>query len=272
MEMSPTVSVLIVSQAQRAALEATLASLEAAYVPATEETPPLFETIVVDCASPDGSGRLDEHFEKATFMRLQKNFGWTRAFNIGTRTAKGQYLFCLPPGLTVEPGTIARLVDALRADAAAGAVCPRTEGATYFALPRPGEAELRVVPAADAEYPFGQPVLYPKLALTSINYFQEKSYGQFYADLELFHKMKEAAKRVKILEDVRLGGHATPTPSIDPEIAEADRLHGLATFYGKNFGFFSGFGFWLGQTLGAALRFRLGLASKLASGTKVDGL
>lgn len=52
----------------------------------------------------------------------------------------------------------------------------------------------------------------------------------------------------------------------------ADRLNGLGAFYSKNYGFGAGFSFWLGQTLKAAVSFRLGLAGKLLSSSKVDGL
>lgn len=274
MESNPRVSVIIISQSQRPALEATLSSLLAARpaesAPAEGEAaqPKLFEVLVVDCGSRDGSASLDDQFEGVTFMRLPKNFGWTRAFNIATRTAKGEYLLHIPPGLTIEANTIPALLEAITTDPQAGAVCP---AGRFHALPKPGDTALREAPAAQAEYPYNQAVLYPRLALSSINYFPDK-YGQFYADLELFHKLREAGKKVKVLEDLRLGGAPAETPLIDPESAEADRLHGLSTFYGKNFGGSAGFKFTLGQALGAALRFRLGLASKLLSGTKVDGL
>ncbi len=255
----PRVTVILISQGQIERLRASLASLP---------KDGSLEVLVVDCGSRDGSGRLDEEFPGTTFLRLPHNFGWTRAFNIATRTAKGDFLFYLPTGRCVEPDTVARLLAALEGNPQAGAVCPAGE---FFALPKAGDTALRPVPAAAAEYPFEQAVLYPKLALVSINYFPDK-YGQYYADLELFHKMKEAGKRVLVLEEIQLGGTQEATPMIDPATAEADRLHGLATYYGKNYGFLAGFGFWLGQIFGAALRFRLGLAGSLLSGTKVDGL
>jgi GT2 family glycosyltransferase len=274
MESNPRVSVIIVSQSQRAALEATLNSLAAARpaeVPAAEgeaHPPKLFEVLVVDCGSRDGSATLDDQFDGVTFMRLPKNFGWTRAFNIATRTAKGEYLLHLPPGLTIEAHTIPALLEALTNDPQAGAVSP---AGRFYKLPKPGDTQLTESPASDAEYPHNHAVLYPRLSLSSINYFPDK-YGQYYADLELFHKIREAGKRLKVLEDLHLGGAPASTPLIDAESAEADRLHGLSTFYGKNFGGGAGFKFSLGQALGAALRFRLGLAGKLLSGAKVDGL
>ncbi len=226
------------------------------------------EVIVVDCGSRDGSARLDEEFEGITMLRLPRNFGWTRAVNIATRTAKGEYLLLLPNGCHVEPDTIQRLVAAIEANSEAGAV---TVAGDVYALPKAGESELRKVEAAEAEYPFAQPVLFPKVALVSINYLPN-GYGQFYADAELFMKLKAAGKRLLVLEDVRLKRDEAPMEMIGDEMAAADRVNGLSTFYSKNYGFMSGLGFWLGQSAKALFSFRLGLAGKLLMGTKVDGL
>ncbi|MDX2268791.1 MAG: glycosyltransferase [Bryobacter sp.] len=267
MEVLPRVSVLVVSQAQKAALAATLAALGAP-APAGEGEAPLFEVIVVDCGSPDGSGRLDEEFPHVTVMRLPKNFGWTRAFNIGCRTAKGEFVLHLAPGWQLPASAVATMLEALLGQPKAGAVCPSGE---CFLLPKPGERTLRPAPSPEtAEYPGALPVLYPKLALASMNYFPDK-YGQFYADLELFHKMREAGKRLFVLDGLGLAGAPEPTPMVDSETAEADRATGLAAYYAKFYGFGAGLGFWLRQTLGAAASFRLGLAGKLLGSTKVDG-
>ncbi len=268
MELNPRVSVLIVSQSQREALHATLASLAAAAPPPVESEAPLFQTIVVDCGSPDGSSTLDQEFEGITLMRLPRNFGWTRAINIATRTAKGDFLFWLPPGLLVAPDTLPRLLSALEANPQAGAVCP---AGSFFALPKPGDTDLQPASPAHAEYPFRQAVLFPRLALTSMNFLPDK-YGQNFADLELFRKLREAGKKILVLEDLHLQGEAARTPMIDAESDHADRLSGLSVFYGKNYGFAAGFGFWLSQTFQALLSFRFGLFSKLLSGSKIDGL
>lgn len=228
----------------------------------------LSEVIVVDCGSRDGSARLDEEFEGITMLRLPRNFGLTRAVNIATRTAKGEYLFLLPNGCEVEADTIQRLLAAIEANPEAGAV---TVAGDQYALPKAGERELRKVCASEAEYPFDQPVLFPRVALVSMNYLPD-GYGQFYGDAELFQKLRAAGRRLLVLEDLKLKRQLAPMESIDAELAEADRLNGLSTFYFKNYGFGSGLSFWLGESAKALLGFRLGLAGKLLMGTKVDGL
>jgi glycosyltransferase involved in cell wall biosynthesis len=252
------VSVLVVSQHQVQLLRPTLAAL-AARNNADES-----EVIVVDCGSRDGSARIDEEFEGITVLRLPRNFGWTKAINIATRTAKGEYLFVVPNGVEIAPDTIDRLLTAIESNPQAGAVCPAAE---LYALPKPGDVEL----TRGSEYPFDQPVLYPKLALVSMNYLPE-TYGQYYADLELFYKIREAGKQVVVLSDLVLKRERARQEMIDGEMDAADRLNGLGAFYSKNYGFGAGFSFWLGQTLKAAVSFRLGLAGKLLSSSKVDGL
>ncbi len=256
------VSVVVVSQQQVGLLRPTLEALAAL------ENPEESEVIVVDCGSQDGSARLDDEFEGMTFLRLPRNFGWTKAVNIATRTAKGEYLLLLPSGVRIEPGTIGQMIAALEGDASAGAVCPEGE---FYALPQPGDTSLRRVSAAEAVYPHDQPVLLPRLAIVSMNYLPD-SYGQYYGDLDLFHKMRAAGKRIHVIEGLQLKRERAPLTVIDAETAEADRLNGLASYYSKNYGMGAWLSFWLGQSLKALASFRLGLAGKLLSGAKVDGL
>jgi GT2 family glycosyltransferase len=256
------ISVLIVSQNQAQLLRPTLAAL------AARQDPEMSEVIVVDCGSKDASHRMDDEFEGITLMRLPRNFGWTRAINIATRTAKGEYLLLLPNGCQIQPDSLQRMLNAIEGEASVGAVCPRGE---FFLLPRAGDTELRRCDAAQAEYPFEQPVLLPKLALVSMNFLPDK-YGQYFGDLELFHKMKEAGKRVLVLQDMEWARDHAKQEMIDPDTDLADRYNGLGAYYSKNYGFGTGLSFWLGQTLKAFVSFRLGLAGKLLGGTKVDGL
>jgi glycosyltransferase involved in cell wall biosynthesis len=258
----PRVSILIVSQHQAQLLRPTLEALAARLEPA------LSEILVVDCGSQDGSARMDDELEGITILRLPRNFGWTRAINIATRTAKGEYLFLLPNGVEVQPDTVSRLLSALESNPQAGAVCPAGE---FFALPKPGDTDLAKVPASAAEYPFEQPVMVTKVSLVSMNYLPD-SYGQYYADLELFHKIRAAGKKVVVLEDLVLPRKRAALEMIDAEMDRADRLNGLGAYYSKNYGFMAWITFWLGQTLGAVFSFRLGLAVKLLGSAKVDGL
>ena len=219
-------------------------------------------------ADQDGSARIDDEFEGITVMRLPRNFGWTRAVNIATRTAKSEFLLVVPNGCQIEADTVQRMLSAIEADPAIGAVCPAGE---FYALPKAGATELSRVDVAAAQYPFDQLVLLPKVALVSMNFLPD-SYGQYFGDLELFHKLSVAGKRILVLGDMQLRRERAAQEMIDDEAAEADRITGLGAYYSKNYGFMAGLGFWLGQTLRAAFTFRLGLAGKLLTGSKVDGL
>src|SRR5579863_4589495 len=63
------------------------------------------EILVVDCGSHDESPQLDSEFPQVTILRLPRYFGRTKALNIGTRTAAGDYLFLLTPEVEVMPDT-----------------------------------------------------------------------------------------------------------------------------------------------------------------------
>ena len=87
----PRTSVLIVSHNSVAALRCCLDAL----LRTTDRQD--VEILVVDKGSRDGSEQLDSDYPGVTFLRLPRNFGYTKALNIGTRTATGDYLFLLDP-------------------------------------------------------------------------------------------------------------------------------------------------------------------------------
>src|SRR5579872_6032413 len=89
------VTALIFSYDSAPALRRCLAALEAS------NDRPTIEILVVDCGSHDESPQLDSEFANVTILRLPRYFGQTKALNIGTRTAAGEYLFFLTPGVEV---------------------------------------------------------------------------------------------------------------------------------------------------------------------------
>jgi hypothetical protein len=256
------VSIIVVSQNQLPLLRPTLAAL------ALRNQPESSEVLVVDCGSRDGSARLDDEFPDITILRLPKNFGRTKAINIATRTAKGEFLLLLPNGVRLAPDAIDHLLAALTANPAAGAATP---AGPCYALPKPGDTALTPAASDAAEYPHDQPVLFPKLSLVSMNYFRD-SYGQHYADLDLFHKLRDAGKRLLVVPQATIERDQAPLDMIDADTLEADRLHGLGAYYGKHFGLAAGLSFWLRNLAATLFSFRFGLFAKLLGGTKVDGL
>ncbi|MCU0248284.1 MAG: glycosyltransferase, partial [Bryobacter sp.] len=90
-QQGPAAAVVIVVNNQRDALVRCLRSLEASTIRQR------MEIIVVDSGSGDGSGRVDEEFEQITVLRLPRDFGKSRARNIGVRTAKADLLLFTDP-------------------------------------------------------------------------------------------------------------------------------------------------------------------------------
>src|SRR5579871_6189415 len=142
----PKVTAVVFSYDSAPALRRCLAALEGTNDRAA------VEILVVDCGSHDESPQLDSEFAGITILRLPRYFGRTKALNIATRTAQGEYLLFLTPEVEVLPTTIPALLALLEADADTAAVCPillDTESRTraqFFFLPTPATGlELKPV-------------------------------------------------------------------------------------------------------------------------------
>lgn len=282
-QIPPRVSALIVSRNCAGPLRRVLAALEAT------QPRELIEILVVDNGSSDESARLDSEFTSVQYLRLPKNFGLVKAWNIGIRTAKGEYVLLLPAHIVVEPGTIAALVERLEADPSAGAVTPYVRDA----WPLPGAAELREfwrtrdLPgrreiSADSgpvavEFPMGAPLLIRRGFLTGMNYFDDR-FGSFGAELELYWRLHDAGRKVVVHPDVRVEALPVQDPEWSPA-QSADVVSGASTFLGKHQGFGASIGFRLGalmHVLGQLVTFRSpGFNMKrlgyVLGGQKMDG-
>ena len=104
-EGPPHVTALVISRNCAAQLERCLKALEQS---AERER---LQILVVDNGSSDGSADVPSDFPEVQTLRLPKDFGWTKASNIGMRTAKGKLILFLPPHVEVEPDTITRLAN-----------------------------------------------------------------------------------------------------------------------------------------------------------------
>jgi hypothetical protein len=82
------------------------------------------QIVVVDNGSSDGSAQLDADFPQTQFIRLPKNFGLTKAMNLGWRAADAEYVFFLHDDTEVDPGAAIRLAGTLDANPDASAACP----------------------------------------------------------------------------------------------------------------------------------------------------
>ena len=93
----PRVSVVVVSCNRIDRLRACLEALE------KSQGRERLQIIVVDNGSRDGSAQLENDFPNTQFFKLPKNFGLTKAMNIGWRAAEAEYIFFLHEDTEVEP-------------------------------------------------------------------------------------------------------------------------------------------------------------------------
>jgi GT2 family glycosyltransferase len=272
---SPRVTALIVSRNCAPQLRQCLAALERSV-----EREAL-EVVVVDGGSNDGSVEVPHDFPKVQSLRLPKDFGWTKANNIGLRTAKGESIFLLPPHVIVEPDTIVRLVERLHANDTVGAVCPRVDRWYRFPdrsalaqacktgeLPNPqpvpeGAAEIAI------DYAPGAPMMVRKLFLRGMNYFDER-FGDMWSDLELCWQLRNAGKTILLLPQIPVTYSQAPDRELDA-VHAADCMLGASVYLGKHFGSAAGVKFRLSAALGALGKAQFSQLSALVSGQKVDG-
>jgi N-acetylglucosaminyl-diphospho-decaprenol L-rhamnosyltransferase len=283
----PKITVLIVSYNAVTALRRCLMALEASQ--GREQ----IEIIVVDCGSVDDSPGLDREFAGITLLRLERNFGATKALNIGMRTAAADYLLFLAPEVVVQPDTVMALVAQLDADESVAAVCPllvdevgalKTE---FRRLPSPAGMptlwrdpdslpHTSVDPAAESvavEYPGRQAVAMRKYFVKGLNWLDDR-YGEFGGDLEIAYQLWRSRKKILVLPGIRATlTEGTPLAFDSAALAtfSADRAHGISVFLSKHFGWFAGFSFQVRAVFYALTHFEFREFTALLSGQKIDG-
>ena len=281
--LGPKVSAILVAHNQA---PATRRSIEALERSADRER---LEILVVDCGSQDGSAQLDDEYPAITILRLPHHFGATKAMNIGTRTAKGELVFYLAPGVEVAPDTVVKLTERLEADADAVAVCPlladdqgqvvsrawKIPTSDVFAMVCGGKempgADIDVSQdARDVEYPGRDAILLRRQFVKGMNYFDER-YGHFWADADLAMQIRRSQKKIRLYPGIRATVHSSPDPAAREPAFTVDRALGAAHFLTKYHGFFAGLQFRAVVILKALVSFRLGELAALVSGQKVDG-
>jgi glycosyltransferase involved in cell wall biosynthesis len=288
----PRVSAVIVTWNCEAAVRRCLAALE------KSKERGRIEVFVVDAGSHDGSPQVDSEFPHVTVLRLPRNFGRTRARNIALRSAAADLVLFLSPDVEVEPGAIPLLADALENTEHAGAASPALftpEGRraeSSFRLP--SAEQLRACcgsgaplpEAADREAPEAVrdiALMIRRSFLQGMNYLDEKRYSHHWAELEIFWQIRNAGKRVLLVEDARATLHPPePGPPLDAAaraLLACDRVAGAASWIGKHHGFASGLRFYLGfifTALGRLVIFRepeyhWRLLTGLLMGHRLDG-
>jgi len=272
------VTALIFSYDSAPALRRCLTALEAS------NDRVLIEILVVDCGSHDESPQLDTEFSNITILRLPRYFGRTKALNIGTRTATGEYLFFLTPAVEVLPTTIPALLAQLETDPNVMAACPllldteAKQAQQFYLLPTPASG-LALTPVAinasaetvPVEYATFHAFLVRKYFVKGINFLDER-YGESWSDVELCYQIRRASRKTLVVpQATALYTANSPYSAGSETIFAADRIHGAAVYFSKHYGFITGLGFRLKEILKALFTFQPGLFLALIAGAKIDG-
>lgn len=270
------VSVLVVSHNRAALLRSCLEALE------RSEAREQVEILVVDNGSTDGSADLEPEFPNVRFIRIPRNFGLTKALNVGVRAAFGEHVFFLHDDTEVTPETVKELAARLDADPEATAVCPMLVTPRGNPAPQigrfPPDGNWRpVFDAGQAGMPANPPPLpvdYARGAALMIRMFFLKAmrqiderYGQFGSDADLCYQIRRAGKKILVLPHLRVIHHGGE----DSALRRADIQIGAAAWASKFQGFAVGLKARILAALAALATVRLGQFKYLISGQKIDG-
>jgi GT2 family glycosyltransferase len=262
--------VVVVSRNRAALLRRCLESLE------KSEGRETLQIVVVDNASSDGSAQLDADFPQTQFIRLPKNFGLTKAMNLGWRAADAEYVFFLHDDTEVEPGAAIRLAETLDANPNAAAACPLLvdddgrPAPQLGTLPPDGEwvaAEPSLSQPEPVEYPRGAALMMRVYVIRAVRQIDER-YGQFGGDADLAAQILRASKTILLDPAARVRHYGSRAYTA---LERADFLLGRAVFMGKYLGFGAGLRARLGAVFGPLLSFRFGELRYTLAGQKIDG-
>lgn len=261
---------VVVSHNQVEWLRRCLTSLEGA------EGRDRLQIVVVENGSTDGSARVDADFPDLQWIKLPKNFGLTKAWNLGWRAADADYVLFLHADTEVDARAISRLADALDANSDAVAVCPLlvdAEGrpaAQLGSLPPDGQWRP-AQPSGDAptaiEYPRGAAIMTRVFYIKALRKIDER-YGQFGADAELAMQVRRSGRKILLVPEARVTHEGRTAYS---SVERADFLLGRAAFLGKYKGTGAGIQARIAAVLGPLLGFRLAELKYTLAGQKIDG-
>ncbi|HTS62820.1 MAG TPA: glycosyltransferase [Candidatus Acidoferrales bacterium] len=265
----PRVSVVVVSRNRAGDLRQGLQSIE------SSSGRERYQLIVVDNGSTDGAARLDDEFPNSQFIRLPKNFGLTKAWNLGWRAADAEYVLFLHDDTQVEPDAIALLADALDSNPDAAAACPLLVDDRGQPAPQLGKlpptGEWSPAPAATearpVEFPRGAAVMARVFFIKAIRQIDDR-YGQFGCDADLAAEIRRASRKILLVPRARVRHSGRATYS---SLERADFLLSRAVFQGKYQGFGAGLQARIAAVLGPLFGFRLGELRYTLGGQKIDG-
>ena len=231
------------------------------------------QVIVVDNGSRDGSASLGDEFPEVRFSRLPRDFGLTRALNIGIRAADGEYVLLLHDDVSIDASAVAALAEFLERRPDVGAVCPKLDGAQVRMLPTPSNTDPALEPAAGrdegdeivAECVSGAAIMVRTAFLRSMSQIDER-YGNYGSALEICAKLRSSNRRIVVLSRVTAHHDAVASP-MPQSYLDGDRAAGTAAFIGKHYGFAAGLWYRVKTSLLALVTFRFAVLGA----AKIDG-
>jgi GT2 family glycosyltransferase len=238
------------------------------------------QILVVDNGSTDASAFLEQDFPAVRFIRLPKNFGLTKALNIGVRAADGECILLLHDDTIVTGAAVTQLTDFLEAHQDVGAVCPlltsqsgaRTPQVRTLPTPAVPDPEFRAAAGTGeiaAECVSGAAILFRSFFLRALRQIDER-YGNYGSDIEMCSQVKRSSRKLIILTDTTAVHEPSPSPMKSGTLA-GDRAVGTAVFLGKHHGFMGGMLYRLKTGLTGLATFRFGVVAGAFSGAKIDG-
>ena len=267
---APRVSVVVTSRNRAALLRKCLESLE------KSEGRETLQIIVVDNGSTDGSAQLSGDFPDMQFIRLPKNFGLTKAMNLGWRAADAEYVLFLHDDTEAPPEAALRLAELLDASPEAAAVWPLLVDSEGHATPQlgslPPDGQWRPAPdtvsdPVAVEYPRGAALMARVFVIKTVRQIDER-FGQFGGDADLAAQMGRASKKILLAPAVHVLHHGRTGYTA---IERADFLLARAAFLSKYQGFLAGMQARIAGILGALFGFRFGELRYTIAGQKIDG-
>jgi len=260
--------VAVISYNRVEMLERCLESLE------KSERRETLQLIVVDNGSTDGSAQLESRFANVQFIKLPKNFGLTKAMNLGWRASDAPYILFLHEDTEVAPDAVVKLAAALDENSDAGAVCPLLVNEDGRPAPQlgvlPPDGEWEPAEESDVQvvgYPRGAALMMRIHLIQAVRQIDEH-YGQFGADADLAAQIRRAGKKILLIPSARVKHFGGGEYSAEER---ADFLMSRSVFMGKYYGFAAGLKARAASIFGPLFGFRFRELKYTISGQKIDG-